>query len=91
MTTRTATQAGTLDHRQMWKDIVQWHTDAWTDNHDKRTPITIMANYLTLNMLIGGEPQKSIFLFDKVVLRTSLGDIYFRPHKGYDDGELAFL
>lgn len=89
--TSTETQAGTLDHRAMWKHIGDWHKNAWEANNDKRVPMTIMGNNLTLNMLIGGDAQSHFFLFDKIVLKTSLGDIYFRPHKGLDDGELTFL
>lgn len=84
-----STARPTIDSHLLWETIRSVHVIAFTDNKSRRTPITVLANQRTLNLLIGGDDQTHYFLFDKIILRTSLGDIYFRPHKSYDDG--AFL
>lgn len=87
----TKTQPGTLDHREMWKNLINIHFERFAEGGSRRIPMTILANYKTLNMLVTGQDTGQYLTFEKMVIRTSYGDLYFLAHKQHDDGEMTFL
>lgn len=80
-----------MNHTALWVTIITRHKEAFDLNGNKRTPITVMGNTRTLNTLVIGDSQSDYLMFDKLVLKTSLGDIHFLRHKGQSDGELLVL
>lgn len=75
----------------MWGNIQTQHQKARDNNKGNRTPVTILANNRTLNMLVMGVEGGDYLAFSKTVFHTAHGDVYFQPHKGMEDGEVVML
>jgi hypothetical protein len=76
--------------REYWSLITDTHQQRWIDNKCRRTPLTIMADREVLNLIVTGQKQSNYLTFDKCVLHTAYGDIYFHCHVGLD-GEMVML
>ncbi len=80
-----------MNHTDLWTTVIARHKEAFDMNAGRRAPITVVSNTRTLNTLVIGDNQADYLMFDKLVLKTSLGDIHFLRHKGQKDGEILVL